>query len=96
MTKKFKVTFDVTAVLPSVTEAELLEDIMELCRMASRGEELEEAQKEAIVQFLTYGMEGVMSFLARSGLREAVKEMHREFADGDYFKFSPATVREVV
>lgn len=95
MTKKFKVSFDVTAVMPSDVEASLFEDVKKLCHKAQDGEKLDGRQKEALVQFLTYGMEGLMSFIVKTSMREAIKEMRSEYADGSCFKFSPATVREV-
>lgn len=95
MTKKFKVSFDVTAVMPSDVQESVFEDIKRLCHMAQDGEELDGKQREALVQFLTYGMEGLMAFIVKTSLREGIKEMHSEYVDGDCFKFSPATVREV-
>lgn len=95
MTKKFKVSFDVTAVLPSDVQEVLFEDMKRLCHMAKDGEKLDGRQKEALVQFLTYGMEGLMAFIVKTSLREGIKEMHKEYTDADCFKFSPATVREV-
>lgn len=95
MTKKFKVSFDVTAIMPSDVEEKLFDDIKNLCHMAQEGEELTGKQKECLVQFLTYGMEGLMAFIVKTSIREAVKDMRTEYADGDCFKFSPATVREV-
>lgn len=96
MTKKFKVSFDVTAVMPSDIQAQIEADMLKLCKQVGSGEVKPDGrQKEMIVQFLTHGMEGVMSFVVRTSMRDAIKEMHSEYADADCFKLSPATVREV-
>lgn len=95
MTKKYKVSFDVTAVMPSDVQSEMEEALLTLCKQVGSGEcTPDDRQKELIVQFLTHGMEGAMSFAVRNMLREGVKEMRQEFATED-FRFSPATVREV-
>lgn len=96
MTKKFKVSFNVTAVMPSDVEAALFEDVKRLAKMVRDGDEsVSHKQREMLVQFLTNGMEGLMAFVVKQALRESIKEMKEEYADGDCFKFSPATVREV-
>lgn len=96
MTKKFKVSFDVTAKMASDVQAILEKDILHLCKQVGSGAIVPHGkQKEMIVQFLTYGMEGVMAFVVKQALREGIKEMREEYADGGCFKFSPATVREV-
>ena len=96
MTKKFKVSFDVTAVMPSDVESALFEDVKRLAKMVRDGDEsVSHKQREMLVQFLTNGMEGLMTFIVRTSFREAIKEMHEEYSDKDCFKLSPATVREV-
>lgn len=96
MTKKFKVSFDVTAKMASDVQEILEKDILNLCKRVGSGAIVPDGkQKEMIVQFLTYGMEGLMAFLVRTSFREAVKDIHEEYADKDSFKLSPATVREV-
>jgi hypothetical protein len=96
MTKKFKVSFDVTSKMASDVQAILEKDILHLCKQVGSGAIVPNGkQKEMIVQFLTYGMDGVMAFLVRASFREAIKDMHEEYSDKDSFKLSPATVREV-
>lgn len=96
MTKKFKVSFDVTAKMASDVQAILEKDILHLCKQVGSGAIVPNGkQKEMIVQFLTYGMDGVMAFLVRASFREAIKDMHEGYSDKDSFKLSPATVREV-
>lgn len=96
MTKKFKVSFDVTAKMPSDVQESIEKDMLRMCKQVGSGDIVPDGkQKEMIVQFLTHGMEGVMTFVVRTAFREAVKDMHEEYADKDCFKLSPATVREV-
>lgn len=96
MTKKFKVSFDVTAKMSSDVQAILEKDMLHLCKQVGSGAIVPNGkQKEMIVQFLTNGMEGLMTFVVRTAFREAIKDMHEEYADKDSFKLSPATVREV-
>lgn len=96
MTKKFKVSFDVTAKMSSDVQAILEKDMLHLCEQVGSGAIVPNGkQNEMIVQFLMYGMEGLMTFIVRTSLREAIKDMHEEYSDKDSFKLSPATVREV-
>lgn len=96
ITKKFKVSFDVTANMPSDVQATFEKGMLHLCKQVGSGDIVPDGkQKEMIVQFLTHGMEGVMAFVVRASFREAIKDMHEEFSDKDCFKLSPATVREV-
>ncbi|QXV72992.1 HNS binding protein [Edwardsiella phage PVN09] len=96
MTKKFKVSFDVTAKMTSDVQAILEKDMLHLCKQVGSGAIVpNDKQKEMIVQFLTHGMEGLMTFVVRIALREAIKYMHEEYIDKDSIKLSPATVREV-
>lgn len=97
ITKKFKVSFDVTAKMPSDVQATLEKDTLHLCKQVGSGAIVPTGkQKEMIAQFMTHGMEGVMAFIVRSSFREAIKDMQEEYSDKDYFKLSPATVREVL
>lgn len=75
MTKKFKVSFDVTAKMPSDVQAILEKDMLHLCKQVGSGAIVPDGkQKEMIVQFLTHGMEGVMAFVVRTSFREAIKD----------------------
>ena len=96
ITKKFKASFNITAKMTSDVQEILEKDMMHLCKQVGSGAIVPDGrQKEMIVQFLTYGMEGLMTFLVRTAFRDAIKDMHEEYADKDSFKLSPATVREV-
>lgn len=95
ITKKFKVSFDVTAVMPTEVQKAMESDLLAFIKQVGKGEVTPDPlQRGIIIQFLTHGMEGAMSLAVRRMLREGVKEMHQEFATED-FRFSPATVREV-
>lgn len=97
MTKKFKVSFDVTVVIDSENEAAMAETIRELAQRAGAGEELSDREREILVQALTYGPEGIAAFVVKQGLREMIKDAHNDLCETErrMFRFSPATVREV-
>lgn len=97
MTKKFRVTFDVTAVINSEHEKNIVETATKLAKKAAAGEELSDMQQEMLVQALTYGPEGLAAFLLKQGLRDFIKFNHRDLCESEreMMRFSPATVTEV-
>lgn len=97
ITKKFKVSFDVTAVIDSESEAAMAETVLELARRAGEGEELPMREREVLIQALTHGPDGVASFVLKQGLREMIKDAHGDLCDSEkeMLRFAPATVREV-
>lgn len=96
MTKKYKVSFEVTAVLSTEDQKDMEQDMLNFIKQVGKGEVVPDPlQKEMIVQFLTGGMEAAVSFVTRNLLRETVKDAQDEFMNEDQFRFSPATVREV-
>ncbi|AFQ97058.1 DUF2675 domain-containing protein [Xylella fastidiosa subsp. multiplex] len=95
ITKKFKVSFDVTLKLDSETEELMREKILDLAHRAGAGEEITPMDRELLVQALTRGPDGAAAFAVRQGIRNAVKEMFEETSDKSLLKLSPATVREV-
>lgn len=95
ITKKFKVSFDVTLKLDSEAEELMLEKILDLAHRAGAGEEIAPMDRELLVQALTHGPDGAAAFAVRQGIRNAVKEMFEESGDKSLFKVPPATVREV-
>lgn len=95
ITKKFKVSFDVTVKIDSKTEAEIAETVKYLAKRAGAGEKLDPSEQEMLIQALTHGPDGVVTFGVRQGIRDGVKEMFEEIGDADLFKASPATVKEV-
>lgn len=97
ITKKFKVSFDVTAVIDSENEAAMAETVLELARRAGAGEELSPREREILIQALTYGPDGVAAFVIKQGIRDMIKDAHRDLCDSEQeiIRFSPATVKEV-
>ncbi|UCS82765.1 suppressor protein of silencing [Yersinia phage vB_YenP_Rambo] len=95
ITKRFKVTFEVTAVVDSEDEAFLKDHIIELARQASSGEPLGDYEKEVLVRALTDGHEGLVEFIIKTGLREFIKDAHSEVlsaSDRQMLSFAPAKV----
>lgn len=95
ITKKFKVSFDVTLKLDSETEELMRETILDLAHRAGAGEEIVPMDRELLVQALARGPDGAAAFVVRQGIRNAVKRMFEESGDKSLFKQSPTTVREV-
>lgn len=101
ITQKFKVEFMATAVLPSDVEQTIAQDLVKMAKAFMAGEThykgrpIGQPQKHMMMLLATEGMEGVMSFIFRQGMREAVKEMREEYTDRESFKLSPASVRKV-
>ena len=97
ITKKFKVSFDVTVKLGSEEEAAVRELIRETAKKIREAgpEYRNDFKREMLIHALTNGPDGAIEFLVRKGLRGAIKEMRDEMADKTGFKFSPATVRVV-
>lgn len=97
MTKRFNVSFDVTAVVDREGESNLQDFVMRIAKAVASGEQVDDFKKEALVQALTYGPEGLASFLIKQGLREFVKENYNDLSESErkLMRFSPATVTEV-
>lgn len=97
ITKKFQVSFDVTLVVDSESEAAMAAAVLELAHRAGEGEELSGCEREVLIQALTYGPDGVASFVTKQDIREMVKDMHDALRECEQrmLRFSPATVKEV-
>lgn len=97
ITKKFKVSFDVTLKMDSETEAMMGGRILHLAKRAGAGEKLGHMDRELLVQALTYGPDGAAAFVVKQGLREMIKDAHSELCETEreMMCFGPATVREV-
>ena len=91
ITKRFKVSFEVTAVITSEMEAHCTEVLIQLAKKAAAGENLSPFDRELLVQALTHGVEGATSFSVKHGMREFFRKELPE----DGLKVSPATIREV-
>ncbi|QHI00758.1 putative HNS binding protein [Escherichia phage vB_EcoP_PHB19] len=97
MTKKFKVSFDVTAVVTSEGEQNLRDCVMRVAKEVAAGEQVDDFKKELLVQALTHGPDGLATFLIKQGLRSFVKDNYKDLSESErkLMRFSPATVREV-
>lgn len=95
ITKKLKVSFDVTVKLDSETEGKLKELVQGIAKKAASGEKLDGYSRELLVQALTYGPDGAVEYIMRKCLRDGIKEMFNEMGDKELYKVSPATVRAV-
>lgn len=91
ITKRFKVSFEVTAVITSEMEEGFTEKLIHLAKKAAAGEKISPRDHELLVQALTHGVEGAISFAAKQGMRDFIRT--ELLADG--LKVSPATIREV-
>lgn len=94
ITKRFKVSFEVTAKVDSETEDMIKERILDLARSVRDGESVSAQDKELLVQALTHGVDGFVAFAVKHGIRNEIREMGIEH-HGEGIKFAPATIREV-
>ena len=97
ITKRFKVSFEVTAVIDSKSENNLNDVLVDIAKKAAAGEELNPFTREVLVQGLTYGPEGAATFCIKQGLRNFIREGHGELSSAErkLMRFAPATIREV-
>lgn len=97
ITKRFKVSFEVTAVINSESENNLNDVLVDIAKKAATGEELNPFKRELLVQGLTYGPEGAATFCIKQALRNFIREGHSEMSSTErkLVRFSPATIREV-
>ncbi|ACF15703.1 Gp5.5-like host HNS inhibition [Yersinia phage Yepe2] len=91
ITKRFKVSFEVTAVITSEMEKQCTDALIQLAKKAAAGENLSPLDREFLVQALTHGVEGAISFSSKHGMREFIRKELPEAG----LKISPATIREV-
>lgn len=94
ITKRFKVSFEVTAVITSEVEEGFTKELIHLAKKAKKaaaGEKISPRDRELLVQALTYGVEGAISFAVKQGMRDFIRTELPE----DGLKVSPATIREV-
>ena len=94
ITKRFKVSFEMTVKVDSETEVMIQERILDLARSVRDGEKVSAQDKELLVQALTYGADGAVAFAVKQGVRNEIREMGIEH-QGEGIKFAPATIREV-
>lgn len=91
MTKRFKVTFDVTVKISSEHEQNMHNNVLKIAKRAHAGEKLSGLEREFLVRCLTGGPEAGAEFAMQQSIRTAIRENLSE----DDIKISPATIRVV-
>lgn len=94
ITKRFKVSFEITVKVDSETEDMIKESVLDLARRVRDGESISAPDKEFLVQALTHGADGAVAFTVKHNVRNIIREIGIE-NHGDGIKFAPATIREV-
>lgn len=95
ITKRFKVTFDVTSVIDSESEKNLGETVLRVARMVANGEKVDNFKLGFLEAALNGGPDEAAAYCIRHGLRSMVKEAHDDlsFNEKKLMRFSPAIVR---
>lgn len=95
ITKRFKVTFEVTTVIDSEAEKNLSESVLRIAQMVSKGEKVDSFKLGFLEAALTGGPDEAAAYCIRHGLRSMVKEAHDDlsFNEKKLMRFSPAIVR---
>lgn len=94
MTKSAIVSFNLKAVLPTDQEEIIADGLRELAKSVHSGEiKPDGRQRHMLTLWLTEGMDAVIEFVLRDGLRSMIKEAVQEYSDSELFSVSPATVR---
>lgn len=95
VTKRFAVGFETTFVVDTETETAIKERVKALAHMVKANDpEVTPQEREMLVQALTHGIDGVVSFVVKQSLRDFIKELGDEHRS-EGFKFSPATIRTI-
>lgn len=93
ITKKFKVSFDVTAVVDSETEKSIADGVLKLARRVHNNDpKVHPVEREMLVQALTGGVDALVAFVIRKSIRDTLLE---ELGNDETLKPSPATVRVI-
>lgn len=97
ITKRLKVSFDVTCVFDSEMLTMLDECILGTARALKAGEKVDPFHREILVQALTGGVEAAVAFVIKSGIRKFIRIAHKDLCHDDHkmTKISPTTIREV-
>lgn len=91
ITKKFKVSFVVKAVITNEMEGHMAENMVRIAKAIQAGEKVSFQEREFLVQCLTHGPDGGAAFALRTSLRERVRESFLL----ELLKVSPATVEVI-
>ena len=97
ITKRFKVTFEVTTVIDSESEKNLSESVLRIAQMVSKGEKVDSFKLGFLEAALNGGPDEAAAYCIRHGLRSLVKEAYDDlsFNEKKLMRFSPATVRVI-
>lgn len=97
ITKRFKVTFEVTTIINSEAEKNLSESVLRVAQMVSKGEKVDSFKLGFLEAALTGGPDEAAAYCIRHGLRSMVKEAYDDlsFTEKKLMRFSPATVRVI-
>ncbi len=95
ITKRFKVTFEVTSVIDSESEKNLSETILSIAQKVSKGEKVDNFKLGLLEAALNGGPDAAVEYCIRHGLRSMVKDAHDglSFNEKKLMRFSPAIVR---
>lgn len=95
ITKRFKVTFEVTSVIDSESEKKLSETILRIAQKVSKGEQVDHFKRGLLEAALSGGPDEAAAYCIRHGLRSMVKEAHDDLSSTEkkLMRFSPAIVR---
>lgn len=91
ITKRFKVSFEVTIKLSSEEEAKGVQALIKLANDFQAGKELSHLEFELLRKSLDEGLEGSLETAVRTMIREGIRN---ELTD-DSWKISPANVRVI-
>lgn len=92
MTKRMKVTFEMTMVITSEQEGNMKGNVLRLAKKAHSGEKLDPKQREFLIRALTNGPEAAAEFAIKESIREAVRSELLE----DGIKISPVRVEVIL
>ena len=97
MTKRFKVTFEVTSVIDSESEHNLSDTVLRIARKVSAGGEVDRFKLGLLEAALEGGPEAAAAFCIKVGLRSFIKDGHDELSSTEQklMRFSPARVEVI-
>lgn len=97
MTKRFKVTFEVTSVIDSESEHNLSDTVLRIARMVSVGEKVDPFKLGLLEAAINGGPEAAAAFCIKTGLRSMIKEAHDDLSGTErkLMRFSPARVEVI-
>lgn len=80
ITKRFKVTFEVTSVIDSESEKNLSETVLRIAQMVSKGEKVDNFKLGLLEDALNGGPDAAAAYCIRHGLRSMIKEAHDDLS----------------